>query len=184
VNIVQGCVGLWGVAQQNGDSAGLYLQPCRPWMRVPTEQRSCRAVQALEVWQAKQRLSRTRGCGALAGLCRPRGHGPAEWKLCMFVSLAWLALGHGMAEQRSCRAVQALGEWLVKQRSCRAGGSQPREMELLQGCAGLGRMAWQRCAVLCRGGAWSGRDGKCLWIPVLKGWSHGDPAVLRGGSLG
>jgi hypothetical protein len=33
-------------------------------------------------------------------------------------------------------------------------------------------------------GAWPGGDRKCLWIPGLKGLSHGDPAVLRGGSLG
>jgi hypothetical protein len=43
--------------------------------------------------------------------------------------------------------------------------------EIMQGCAGLG------------GGAWPGGDRKCLWIPGLKGSSHGDPVGLRGGSL-
>jgi hypothetical protein len=43
--------------------------------------------------------------------------------------------------------------------------------EIVQGCAGLG-------------GAWPGGDYKCLWIPGLKGLSHRDPVVLRGGSLG
>jgi hypothetical protein len=36
----------------------------------------------------------------------------------------------------------------------------------------------------CVGGAWPGRYHKCLWISGLKGSSHGDPAVLRSGSLG
>jgi hypothetical protein len=79
---------------------------------------------------------------------------------------------------------------------------QPSEMELLKGCAGLGSLAskaeimqgwgeWpikmellQGCAGLGWGGAWPGGDHKCLWIPGLKGWSCGDSAGLRGGSLG
>jgi hypothetical protein len=124
VNILQGCVGLGGMAQLNWDCAGLYLQHSRPWGHVLAKQRSCRAVQALEAWLAKQRL------------CRAGGHIPAKWS--------------------SCRAVQVLGAWPGRD-----------------------------CAGLCRpGGAWPGRDHKCLWIPGLKGLSHGDSAVLRGGSLG
>jgi hypothetical protein len=61
---------------------------------------------------------------------------------------------HGLAEQRSCRAVQALGH-----------GRQSRD------CAGLGE-------------EWPDGYRKCLWIPSLKGSSHGEPVVLRGGSLG
>jgi hypothetical protein len=51
-------------------------------------------------------------------------------------------------------------------------GAWPSETEFLQGCAGLG------------GGEWPGGDRTCLWIPSLKGSSHGQPVVLRGGSLG
>jgi hypothetical protein len=75
---------------------------------------------------------------------------------------------------------------------CRPWGHGPAEMEIMRVCISSGRlwgrvlaeqrsyrsvqawesggMAWWRC--------------KCLWIPGLKGSSHGDPAVLRGGSLG
>jgi hypothetical protein len=57
----------------------------------------------------------------------------------------------------------------------------------ISGVADLGDVAWQSRdgAGLCRpGGVWPGRDGKCLWIPGLKGLSHRDHAVLRDGSLG
>jgi hypothetical protein len=65
--------------------------------------------------------------------------------------------GHSPAKWSSCSAVQVLGAWPGRDRAdlCRPGG---------------GGMAWQRC--------------KCLWISGFKGSSHGDPAVLRGGSLG
>jgi hypothetical protein len=78
-------------------------------------------------------------------------------------------------------------------------GVQPSETELLQGCAIIGGMAGKAEIVQGWGaqttktelllgfagleGAWPGRDHKCLWIPGLKGSSHGGPAGLRGGSL-
>jgi hypothetical protein len=104
-----------------------------------------------------------------------RGRGPAEWKLCLCGSPAWQALG-----------AQACG------------------VNVVQGCAGLGGLAQRKgdheclylwhgrhwgdvaqqsrdLAGLCRPGvgAWPDRDHKCLWIPNLKGSSHGDPAGLR-----
>jgi hypothetical protein len=110
------CAGLcrpWGCGPVDGDCLGLYLQHSRPWGCVLAEQRSCRAVQALEVWWAKQRSCRAGGAvqpdGAPAGLCWPWGLGPAQWKSCMFVSPARLVLVCGPAEQRWCRAVQAWG---------------------------------------------------------------------------
>jgi hypothetical protein len=49
----------------------------------------------------------------------------------------------------------------------------------------LGAWPGRDCAGLCKTeGAWLGGDLKCLWISILKGSSHGDPAFLRGGSLG
>jgi hypothetical protein len=48
---------------------------------------------------------------------------------------------------------------------------RPIVMELLQHCAGLGKL-------------WSGRDHGCLWIPGLKVSSHRGPTGLGGGSLG
>jgi hypothetical protein len=79
-------------------------------------------------------------------------------------------------------------------------GAQPRKTELLQRYAGLGSMAskaeiMQGCRVWpsetellkgCTGlvGHGLGADRKYLWIPVLKGSTHGNPASLRGGSLG
>jgi hypothetical protein len=61
VNIVQGCASLGVEAQWNRDSACLYLWHGRPWGHVLAKQRSCRAVQALGVWPAKQRLCRVGG---------------------------------------------------------------------------------------------------------------------------
>jgi hypothetical protein len=76
----------------------------------------------------------------------------------------------------------------------------PSKAELLQGCAGLGNLAskaeivqgwgvWPSQGELLQGcaglwGTWPGGDRECLWIPGLKGSSHGDPEGLRGGSLG
>jgi hypothetical protein len=109
-------------------------------------------------------------------------------------SLAWQALG-----AQSCRVniVQdCAGLWGVTQQSrdlaglCRPWVGGPVEgrscmfvslawqalrvctskAEILQGCADFGSMAR--------------RDHKCLWLPGLKGLSHGDPVVLRAGSLG
>jgi hypothetical protein len=80
VNIVQGCVGLGGMAQWDGDRVGLYLQCGRPWGHVPAEQRSCRAgghspkkqsscraVPTLRVWPSQMEIVRVCISG-MAGL--------------------------------------------------------------------------------------------------------------------
>jgi hypothetical protein len=141
-----GLAGLRGTGLQSEYCAGL----CRPWWRGPAERRSCGVLspvwQALAgvYWQSRDLSGLCRpwrhggqsrdsaGLGdtvqwnrAPARLCWPWGCGLAQWKLCVFVSPAQLALGRGPAEQRSCRAVQDLGAWLAKQRLCRAGGHSP-----------------------------------------------------------
>jgi hypothetical protein len=71
---------------------------------------------------------------------------------------------HGPVKWSSCRATQALGAWSAKQRSCRA-----REHGPVRQSSRRAVHAW---------GTWPGGDRKCLWIPGLKGLSHGDPAGL------
>jgi hypothetical protein len=155
----------------------VFVAPCMAVLggRGLAEQRSCRAVQSLAVWPAKQRSFR-------AGR-----HGPAKWS--------------------SCRAVPALGPWPSRTEIvgvCISGvaglGGVYRQSRGLAGrcspwghgwqcrdSAGLGSAAQQDGAPagVCRPrGVWPGRYHKCQWIPGLKGSSHRDCAVLRGGSLG
>jgi hypothetical protein len=73
-------------------------------------------------------------------------------------------LGHGPAGWRSCRFVISSGAGLV--------GVYRQSRDLTGLCQP------------CRGRSWPGGDHKYLWIPGLKVSSHGDPAGLRGGSLG
>jgi hypothetical protein len=64
-------------------------------------------------------------------------------------------------------------------------GAWPSERKFLQGYEGLEDVARQRsCRVEGLGGVWLVGDRKFLWISGFKGSFHGDPAVLRGGSLG
>jgi hypothetical protein len=91
VNIVQGCVGLLGLAQQNGNCACLYLQCSRPWghdwqsrdvqgwEHIPAKWSSCRAVQVLGTRPGRDH----------AGLCGPGGgHDLAEIvNVCGFLAL-------------------------------------------------------------------------------------------------
>jgi hypothetical protein len=134
-------------------------------------------------------------------LDRLGGHGPAEWRSCVWVPC--LAGLRGIALQSEyCAGLCRLWGMASKAEIVQFWGVQPSQRELLQSCAGLGRLAgkaeivqgwgqWpsqtellQGCAGLWWGwGTWPGGDGKCLWIPGLKGSSHGDPEVLRGGSL-
>jgi hypothetical protein len=117
--------------------------------------------------------------GYCAGLRRPLGCGPGEQRSCMFVSPVWQGLGActcraeilqgcvgfgGMAS--NAEIVQGWGRGPVKPSSCRAVQAFGAwwEGEIVQGCEGEG--------------VWPGRD------PSLKGLSHRDPAVLKGGSLG
>jgi hypothetical protein len=111
------------------------------------------------------------GCASLRVVAQQNGY-PA----CLYLQRGrpW---GPVPAEQRLCRAVQA---WRAQPSGTKIvhvcissmtglGGVVGRA-EIVQGCAGLG--------------VWPGRDCECLWIPGLQGSSKGDPAGLRGGSLG
>jgi hypothetical protein len=103
-------------------------------------------------------------------LCRPGGHGPAEWRWCMCVSQAWQALGVWLAEQRLCRLVQVLGMW-------------PSGTEIMH-VAGLGDMAqWRWCRPAQGWRGWSsGTEIVCLCISSVAGLaalpSETDPARL------
>jgi hypothetical protein len=64
-------------------------------------------------------------------------------------------------------------------------GAQLCRVNIVQCCAGFGGMASKAETLQdCAGLGGPGGNPKCLWIPSLKGSSHGDPAGLRGGSLG
>jgi hypothetical protein len=87
-------------------------------------------------------------------------------------SLAWQALGAQPCSEYCAVLCRLWGR-----------GQQSRDR------AGLGSVAQRSGAPagLCRavqGCVWPGGDRKCLWMLGLKGSSHGDPAGLRGGSLG
>jgi hypothetical protein len=117
------------------------------------------------------------------GLAGLRGTG-LQSEYCAGLCRLW---EHDWAEQRSFRAVQALGALPAKQRFCRAGDRGPAKRSSCRAVQVLGVWRSRDRAGLCRpewGGSWPGGDRKCLWLPSLKGSSHGDPAVLRGGSLG
>jgi hypothetical protein len=79
-------LGRGGMVQQNGDCVCVWVGP---WLGRPQGHR-------LAEW-------------ILCGRMRPREHGPAVRRSCVFVSPTWQALGAGRAEQRSCRAAQAWG---------------------------------------------------------------------------
>jgi hypothetical protein len=91
--------------------------------------------------------------------------------LCVCGSLASQALGAQSCGVNIVQGCAGLGGMAGKAEIVHGWGAWPSETEPLQGCAGLG-------------GVWPGGDCKCLWIPGLKGSSHRDPAVLRGGNLG
>jgi hypothetical protein len=90
---------------------------------------------------------------------------------CVCGSPAWQAFGAQPCRMNIVQRCARLGGMASKAEIVQGWGVWPSETELLQGCAGLGR-------------AWPVGDGKYLWIPGLKGSSHGDPVGLRGESLG
>jgi hypothetical protein len=126
--------------QQSGDPACLWIPSLTGLgMCGPGEQRLC----VCWGWGGVPSLAGLRGTGLqseyYAGLCRPWGHGPVEQRSCVFVSPCMAVLGgRGLAEQRSCRAVQSLAAWPAKQRPFRAGRHGPAKWSSCRAVPALG----------------------------------------------
>jgi hypothetical protein len=115
-------------------------------------------------------MNNVQACAGLEGMAQCNGDHA------MFVSLAQQALGAWASIAEIMQGHTGPGVLTQQNREC-----------MYLHCGRPWGMAQQSrdTAGLCRpGGVWSGRDCKSLWIPSLKGSSHRDRAVLRGGSLG
>jgi hypothetical protein len=88
VNIVQA----WRARPSGTEIVGVCISCAAGLWGGPAKQRSCRAVQALGTWLAKQRL------------CKARGHGPAKRSFCRGVP----ALGSRPSRMEVCVCISSV----------------------------------------------------------------------------
>jgi hypothetical protein len=134
---------LKGAGQQSGNPVCLWIPGLTGLVGVSVQQNGDRVCVGggSPVWQGLGAqgcgVNIVQGCACLGDMAQWNGDHTCLYLWC---SRPW---GSGLADQRSCRAVQS---WVCG-RQCRdrAGwGAQPSETELLQGCAGLGGVIQQR----------------------------------------